>query len=86
MFSKNFLLIIFPKKLLDDAKGIAVNVFKTDLSNRKRRAVNEINANLMSCRNICDQIKQSSINNIGSLMASKVAIDRCNNDCMMKNK
>ena len=82
MFSKNSLVIYLPKKLLDDdAKGITVHGFEMNQSNRKRRAVNEINAHLMSCRTICDQLKQSSINNIGSLMASKVAFDRCNNDC-----
>ena len=85
MFSQNLLIIIFPKKLLDDAKGITVHGFEMDLSKRNRRAINEINENLMNCRTICDQLKQSSINNIGSLMASKIAIDRCNNDCMMKN-
>ena len=85
MFNTNFLLIYFPKKLLDNAKGIAVHGFEMDLSKRNRRAINEINAHLISCRTICDQLKQSSINNIGSLMASKVAIDRCKNDCLMKN-
>lgn len=83
---QDFLGILFPEKLLDDdAKGITVHGFEMDLSKRKRRAINEINANLMSCRTICDQLKQSSINNIGSLMASKLAFDRCKNNCMMKN-
>lgn len=88
--STNYITMFFPKNLLDDAEGLLVNGFpelEMDLRKRKRRSTEEvqINEDLMSCQAVCQRSNQSPINDIDSLVASKVEFNKCLNDCIEPN-
>jgi hypothetical protein len=80
VLSQNYLGIIIPKPLSDEADGLTVDgfpVIEIDLNSRKRRSVD--NLDYISCLTACDRI---NLFGLESFMAANMIYNKCFNDCL----